>query len=236
MEIRKLFVFFATILQKQENYIPTEPEAREEKFDFLEDLVEEVMDEENEEIAKLKTHFNSIEDVEADLESVGREKSTVAHEQEKTMSEYNIDEAKKVYFYSDILMEKINNNESLDEEDYIWQVPIVNALGDNGVAYFEEIDESGYLEPSALEFPIDNRELYLNNDKILQIINDYTDDNISGIYFANIPVTVNGVVCAIVKLDTDESLFIPIQDVQYYNDMELGEVYTYDEMMDYIDM
>ncbi|MEA5083152.1 hypothetical protein SDC9_121070 [bioreactor metagenome] len=135
MEIRKLFVFFATILQKQENYIPTEPEAREEKFDFLEDLVEEVMDEENEEIAKLKTHFNSIEDVEADLESVGREKSTVAHEQEKTMSEYNIDEAKKVYFYSDILMEKINNNESLDEEDYIWQVPIVNALGDNGVAY-----------------------------------------------------------------------------------------------------
>lgn len=38
------------------------------------------------------------------------------------------------------------------------------------------------------------------------------------------------------KLDIDESLFIPIQDVQYYNDMELGEVYTYGEMMNYIDM
>lgn len=85
------------------------------------------------------------------------------------MSEYSIDEAKKVYFYSDILKKGINNNESLDKEDYIWQVPIVNVLGNNGVAYFEEIDESGYLEPSALEFPIDNRELYLNNDKILQI-------------------------------------------------------------------
>jgi len=148
-----------------------------------------------------------------------------------TLAEFYIDEAKKVYYYNDGLIDKIKNNDDIEREKFSWQILILNTLGENGTIYLEENQFGGELSAKAMEFPLDNRKMILSNE---EIANDYIDDGsrIEEVYFINYPISRMVTVVATVKLDTEELLFVTIEDVKYYNGMELGQVYTFDDIVD----
>ncbi len=153
-----------------------------------------------------------------------------------TLSMFNVNEAKKVYIYNETLLEKIQNGDSLEDEDFLWQIPIVNTLDENGVIYLAESKMDGEIITKAIEFPSDNRKMFLSNEEMISLINDYNEENVNikNVYFADLPISIMGTVVAVVELDTNEILFITIQDVNYYNGMGYKQVYSFDEMMQYL--
>ncbi len=182
------------------------------------------------------------EDVEGSLLTEKELKRIVSSGKEtkasRTLSEFNLDDAKKVYLYSDELMGKIQKGTALDDEAFSWQLPIVNALGENGVIYLEKSEATDELITTSIEFPVDNREMFLSNEEIVELVNGSIDNtaNIEAIYFVDMPISIMGTVVGIVVLDSGDIMFATVQDMPYYNGMEFRQVYTFDEMMDYLEV
>ena len=182
------------------------------------------------------------EDVEGSLFTEKELKRIVSSGKEtkasRTLSEFNLDDAKKVYLYSDELMGKIQKGTALDDEVFSWQLPIVNALGENGIIYLEKSEATDELITTSIEFPVDNREMFLSNEEIVELVNGSIDNtaNIEAIYFVDMPISIMGTVVGIVVLDSGDIMFATVQDMPYYNGMEFRQVYTFDEMMDYLEV
>ena len=182
------------------------------------------------------------EDVEGSLFTEKELKRIVSSGKEtkasRTLSEFNLDDAKKVYLYSDELMGKIQKGTALDDEAFSWQLPIVNALGENGIIYLEKSEATDELITTSIEFPVDNREMFLSNEEIVELVNGSIDNtaNIEAIYFVDMPISIMGTVVGIVVLDSGDIMFATVQDMPYYNGMEFRQVYTFDEMMDYLEV
>lgn len=182
------------------------------------------------------------EDVEGSLLTEKELKRIVSSGKEtkasRTLSEFNLDDAKKVYLYSDELMGKIQKGTALDDEAFSWQLPIVNALGENGIIYLEKSEATDELITTSIEFPVDNREMFLSNEEIVELVNGSIDNtaNIEAIYFVDMPISIMGTVVGIVVLDSGDIMFATVQDMPYYNGMEFRQVYTFDEMMDYLEV
>lgn len=182
------------------------------------------------------------EDVEGSLFTERELKKIVSSDKEtkasRTLSEFNLDDAKKVYLYSDELIGKIQKGTALDDEVFSWQLPIVNALGENGIIYLEKSEATDELITTSIEFPVDNREMFLSNEEIVELVNGSIDNtaNIEAIYFVDMPISIMGTVVGIVVLDSGDIMFATVQDMPYYNGMEFRQVYTFDEMMDYLEV
>ena len=154
-----------------------------------------------------------------------------------TLAKYDLDEAKKVYNYSETLIEKIQNNTSLNDEFFYWQVPIINSSNENGTVYLERSGENQELVARALTFGADNREMFLSNEETLDLVTGSIDStvNIEKLYFIDMPISIMGTVVGTVVLDSGDIMFATVQDVPYYNGMEFKQVYSFDEMMDYLE-
>lgn len=182
------------------------------------------------------------EDVEGSLFTEKELKRIVSSGKEtkasRTLSEFNLDDAKKVYLYSDELMGKIQKGTALDDEAFSWQLPIVNALGENGIIYLEKSEATDELITTSIEFPVDNREMFLSNEEIVELVNGSIDNtaNIEAIYFVDMPISIMGTVVGIVVLDSGDIMFATVQDVPYYNGMEFKQVYSFTEMMNYLEL
>lgn len=174
----------------------------------------------------------------SDKETVKPIQKTTQANRMPTMKTYNLDEAKKVYRYSETIIEKIKNNTSLDDEIFSWQIPIVNSLDENGIIHLKKSDIDEELVANSLEFPADNRELFLSNEEIIDLVGKAIDNtaSIEAIYFVDMPISIMGRVVAAVTLDSGDIMFATVQDMPYYNGMEFRQVYTFDEMMDYLEV
>lgn len=182
------------------------------------------------------------EDVEGSLFTERELKKIVSSDKEtkasRTLSEFNLDDAKKVYLYSDELMGKIQKGTALDDEVFSWQLPIVNALGENGIICLEKSEATDELITTSIEFPVDNREMFLSNAEIVELVNGSIDNaaSIDAIYFVDMPISIMGTVVGTVVLDSGDIMFATVQDVPYYNGMEFKQVYSFTEMMNYLEI
>lgn len=155
----------------------------------------------------------------------------------KTLSGFRLEDAQKVYRYSDGLMGKLREGMPLADEGFTWQIPIVNALGENGTIYLEKSKATGELITASAEFALDGRELFLRSGEIAELASGATGGaGIRGIYFIDMPIGAMGRVVAAVALDSGGVVFATVQDVPYYNGMEFRQVYTFDELMGYLEV
>ena len=78
----------------------------------------------------------------------------------------------------------------------------------------------------------------MSNEEIVELVNGSIDNtaNIEAIYFVDMPISIMGTVVGIVVLDSGDIMFATVQDMPYYNGMEFRQVYTFDEMMDYLEV
>lgn len=153
-----------------------------------------------------------------------------------TLSKYDMDEVKKVFRYNDKLMEKIKEGSSLSDEAFYWQIPIINTIGENGTVYLENSQRGNGLDIKAIEFPIDNRMMFLNNDEIIELVENTfeNDDVVKNVYFLDLPISSTGTVVAAIEMESGDTVFATVQDVEYSNGMEFKKVYSYDTMLNFI--
>ena len=101
----------------------------------------------------------------------------------------------------------------------------------------ERSGENQELVARALTFAADNREMFLSNEETLDLVTGSIDStvNIEKLYFIDMPISIMGTVVGTVVLDSGDIMFATVQDVPYYNGMEFKQVYSFDEMMDYLE-
>lgn len=76
----------------------------------------------------------------------------------------------------------------------------------------------------------------MTSNEINDILNTYinNDSGIVNVTFVNLPFSLLGEVFAVAELDNHDFVFVAIHDVPYYNGIELGAVYTLDEINEFL--
>ena len=162
------------------------------------------------------------------VSKTGREKTL------PTLDEYNMNEAKKIFRYSEDLIEKMKNGDPLEGEHYSWMIPIINTAGEEGFLWIGESETSGELLAESVEFRINNEKPFMSNEEMLSLINAYKEDEVSveAIYFVDLPISSSGRIAAAVVLSSEEVIFVTIENANYYRKLEFNEVYSYKEILD----
>lgn len=164
-------------------------------------------------------------------------KNNIPEKEDKTLSRYNIDDVKKIYIYDMELFDKIEKGIPLRDDDrYIsWKIPMGNAENQSGILSVGRSEKTKKLRTESISYSTKNEPIYLSNDEILDIIYNHIGEekNIENILFAEAPLSIEGTLVAIVKINTGEILVIPIENRTYYYGEEIGKVYTIDEMKEF---
>lgn len=163
-------------------------------------------------------------------------KNVTIGRQKPTISTYYLDETKKIYGYGKDVLKKLQAGESLENEMFTWEVPIINNLGEKGFIHLEREDETNEIVARSMEYPFDNREMLLSYGEIEGLVSKYTNNafGIKNICFANFPFSSNGIIIGIITLDSGEMVFATVENVPHYGGMEYNKIYTLDEMTGYI--
>lgn len=156
----------------------------------------------------------------------------------KILSGLHLEGAKKVYLYSNELLEKMQKDAPLDGERFSWQVPIINAAGENGLAYLKKSEATGSFITTGVEFPVKSEKAFLSNDEITGLVSEATGNtaSIEAIYFVDMPISIMGTVVGAAVLDSGSIIFVAVENAPYYNGMEFQQTYSFDEMTRYLEI
>lgn len=148
---------------------------------------------------------------------------------ELNIKQYNIDECKQVYMINDDFFSKLVDEEiSINEEDFVWYVPIVNAERKNGVLIFDNYD--GNLLPVSMSIPQDNSSNKIMEEKEIELILKKSDLSCKKMVYFVLPTLHDAAVSVYIETDSNEKYVMIVDNTIFDENIQAGQLYSIEEI------